>query len=302
MLISPADHYRSAERFVTSASALRDFIDEVEQVALDTDCEAFWRGQSDHRWALSSSLSRITDAPTAVTDADLNLAEFQLLKEAKTWVQAPPTAPATDLEWLALLQHHSVPTRMLDFTRQALIATFFAVESIDHVEGRLFAVLIPRNDRRLTEDSTISIGDIPSSEVRLWQPRSAISPRLAAQDGVFILGKLPSTKPGRMVWDDELSSYRLMVRSEVVATMSIPLHLVAVETRPRAGSNTTRCFTARIHVDKASIREQLSRRAKRGALRPPIGAKVIDHARCYPDVDGMRRYSRVWKRLEKGIN
>jgi hypothetical protein len=34
-----------------------------------------------------------------------------------------------DLEWLALMQHHSAPTRLVDWTKSAHVAAFFAAES-----------------------------------------------------------------------------------------------------------------------------------------------------------------------------
>jgi hypothetical protein len=93
--------------------------------------------------------------------------------------------------------------------------------------------------------------------VRLWRPNPAISPRLAAQNGVFVLGRLPSTYPARHVWGTTMGSRRLMTRSEVVSVMSIPLYFVSTTLRRRATSPPS-CFTVKIHVDKGAIREQLA--------------------------------------------
>jgi len=40
-----------------------------------------------------------------------------------------PRSSMTDVDWLALLQHHGGVTRLLDVTRSFYVATFFAVES-----------------------------------------------------------------------------------------------------------------------------------------------------------------------------
>jgi len=90
-----------------------------------------------------------------------------------------------------------------------------------------------------------------------------------------------------------------MLRSEVVSVMSIPLAITKITTGTRPYQAGVRSYTARIHVDKAAVREQLAKRARKGDLRP-AGAP-IDYAYCYPDVEGMIKYSRVLGRVQRGI-
>jgi FRG domain len=287
----------------TDASEVRAFIEEATEIADQSDCDVFWRGQADYRWGVRSSLARLSETPTALRDTDLNQAEAELLVDAKQWIKSTPTPPSNDLEWLALLQHHWIPTRMVDFTRDPLIATFFAVESRDDVDGRLFGIAIPRSDPviGMKEAEGFQIGKMPLGELRLWRPKPALSPRLAAQNGVFALGRLPSTRPARHVWDSYLGYETLMSRDEIVSVFSIPLYLVSLDRgrNRRAGSTYPSCFTAKIHVDKSSIRTQLSRRSRPGSLRP-VG-DPIDHASCYPDVEGLRRFSNVLARVHRGL-
>lgn len=316
MLIKPEDHYRTVETNVNTSKDLAAFIKAVEDAAASNQCDVYWRGQARQEWPLSSSLARLATSTTALTDAQLNTAEATILSEARQWMKESKIPddqkPQNELEWLAYLQHHSIPTRLIDFSRDPLVAAFFASESHNETEGRLFATLVPQGKFKLSaaEVETTKIGKIPVREVRLWEPRAEISPRLAAQNGVFLMGRLPSTHIRREAYDEGArtatgqkwtTQLRPMLRAEVVETMSLPFDLISLGTTWRKTTLRPRTFTARIHVDKASIREQLAQRSPKSPIRPDK-SRVIDHKYCYPDVDGMFRFSDALKVVRRGLN
>jgi hypothetical protein len=91
------------------------------------------RGQADANWLLSTSLERCCDRQGVLIDQRSEI-ERELLREfTRTYHQYghhPPSSVAK-IEWLALMQHHGAPTRLLDFTYSIYIATYFAIEHAD---------------------------------------------------------------------------------------------------------------------------------------------------------------------------
>jgi hypothetical protein len=83
-----------------------------------------FRGQCDATWGLRCYLDRGRGTADPI-DAEAELRR-NFMQRAHLYL---PTSrePETVLEWLALIQHHGGPTRLIDFTRSPLVAAFFAL-------------------------------------------------------------------------------------------------------------------------------------------------------------------------------
>ncbi|MGA9723662.1 MAG: FRG domain-containing protein [Candidatus Binatus sp.] len=86
---------------------------------LYTTYEVIFRGQREN-WSLLPSVAR--DADHVGADEDKMLEEFK--REALPFLDR---MQFSSLQWLALAQHGGLPTRMIDWTRNPLVALWFAV-------------------------------------------------------------------------------------------------------------------------------------------------------------------------------
>lgn len=91
-----------------------------------------FRGQSCNAWKLETSLERsYRRISPSITISECEKNTIKRFKRGAHLVAARTPDPKNTLEWLALIQHHGGPTRLLDFTRSFHIATFFALENAE---------------------------------------------------------------------------------------------------------------------------------------------------------------------------
>ncbi len=86
-----------------------------------------FRGQRDASWVIATSLDRSKSELSSAVSEQFLLREFQ--RRAHHYLAAE-LIPQDTLEWLALMQHHGCPTRLLDWTRSSYVAAYFAMEDV----------------------------------------------------------------------------------------------------------------------------------------------------------------------------
>lgn len=136
-----------------------------------------YRGQADIEWALQPKAGR---APYTASD-NSDLAMFSIWKKKAV---AYEQLPEDDLECLALAQHHGLSTRLLDWSNNPLVATYFACKEASNKDGALY-LYFPRN---VIPSPHPKLEEI--TEIKQYIPR-AIAPRIQRQSGRFTYHPTP---------------------------------------------------------------------------------------------------------------
>lgn len=96
----------------------------------------WFRGQANSKWELKPQLYR---------HPNLNYYERELIRDFKNQsvIYQKYNYPKNDFEWLFLMQHYGLPTRILDWTESYLVALFFCVSDYQNKEDGIVWMLDP---------------------------------------------------------------------------------------------------------------------------------------------------------------
>jgi hypothetical protein len=126
-------------REIVVIRSVADLLEAIKKVSGQKDW--IFRGHSSAFWNLKASAHRLSakaasSAEVAIEGERWLLDEFK--RRARTFLPLPPSS---DWEWLVLAQHFGLPTRLLDWTENPLVALFFAVRDRNEIvnDGIIYA-------------------------------------------------------------------------------------------------------------------------------------------------------------------
>jgi FRG domain len=185
-----------------------------------------FRGERDERWPLFSSISRYFQNFDVARDA-WSAQEGRILRifkrKAHQFLAQPPD-PEDDFQWMALMQHHGAPTRLIDFTWSPYVAAFFALQRT-LADGVVWAmnpahVESSRSTKRIKVDPRIhgnfSRYFLEGKRHIIWigEPHT-MNRRLIAQSGTFAVPGVLDVPVEEIVRDSENVLAKIVLANSV---------------------------------------------------------------------------------------
>lgn len=117
------------ERELAEIQDIQSYVKLVLENAKTGQC--IYRGHASRDWSLRSSIGRNESY-------NIELEKEVFLQFKMNYYSYTTERPDSDMDLLFLAQHYGLPTRLLDFTYNPMIALYFACESEPETDGRVY--------------------------------------------------------------------------------------------------------------------------------------------------------------------
>jgi hypothetical protein len=156
-----------------------NWLDFLEAASDRADGTWIFRGEGNKAWDLRPKVSR----PNVCGPAGYKLADEKVLfddfrREAPRFERG---LSFSNFDWLALAQHHGLPTRLLDWTTNPLVAAWFAVaDEGSTTDGCVHMI-------RVAKDQILSVEDPYALSITapILARVPALAARITSQQGLF---------------------------------------------------------------------------------------------------------------------
>jgi len=146
---------------------LPDLISKIIENSKKVKGPIWYRGHADETWPLVPSIFRKDVNPTGMSELQY-MKKFK--QDAMLLTDPKPTKP---YEWLFVMRHYGIPTRLLDWTENPLVAAFFVVDEKlkTPADGTIWALLPQKLNEKISTDSLPSF-DEDVSIMENYQPKT----------------------------------------------------------------------------------------------------------------------------------
>lgn len=181
----------------------------------------FWRGQGDVNWPIhSAAYRRLKKEHEPVTEKRVADYEIRLIASARyQGYDYIDGRKLSDFEVLARLQHHGAATRLIDFSRNMLVALWFACNSEPEKTGSLIGIHsahVGGDEGGSLDEGYLDVFEdkdiIGLKHPQSWQP-PVVSKRIAAQGAHFLYSRVDDHEMGSLSFDKRKEAHLIMALS-----------------------------------------------------------------------------------------
>ena len=168
--------------------SLPDLVDALRDDLKNYPDPVWYRGHSRPEWKLVPGFHRLKKPASEIDLINRFRQNANLLVEQ---------SPKSDFDWLFVMQHYGVPTRLLDWTESPLVGLYFAVTEHPRVDGTLW-VLRPIDLNKQTTSKPDEAKYIPSFEDESLKNYSTIAVEKGNLNGILPIAVIATRNNDRI--------------------------------------------------------------------------------------------------------